>query len=125
VDVTTNLIVQVSPDGDEARREAAGQVAFYATTRTYLPVLERHGFAGLQQPIREAFARGDHDEMVRLALPMAEVLAVAGTPDECRAKLAAYDGVADRIILGGSWIGPPPDRIAANQLAIIDTFGPS
>lgn len=125
VEVATSLIVQVSPDGDEARREAAGQIAFYATTRTYLPVLERHGFAGLQRPIREAFARGDHAEMARLALPMAEVLAVAGTPDECRAKLAAFDGVVDRLILGGAWIGPRPDRIAANQRAIIDSFGPS
>jgi probable F420-dependent oxidoreductase len=125
VQVTTSLIVQLSDDRDQALREAAAQVAFYATTRTYLPVLEAHGFADLQEPIRRAFVRGDHTEMVRLALPMAEVLAVAGPPDECREKLAAYDGVADRVVLGGAWVGPPPERIEANQRSIIESLGPS
>jgi probable F420-dependent oxidoreductase len=125
VDVTTSLIVQMSPDRDEALREAAGQVAFYATTRTYRPVLELHGFADLQEPIRRAFVGGDHAEMVRLALPMAEVLAVAGTPDECREKLAAFEGVADRVILGGAWVGPSPQRIEANQRSIIESLAPS
>ena len=45
IEVTTSLIVQISDDREEALREAAGQVAFYATTRTYRPVLELHGFA--------------------------------------------------------------------------------
>jgi probable F420-dependent oxidoreductase len=125
VQVTTSLIVQLSDDREEALREAAAQVAFYATTRTYLPVLEAHGFADLQEPVRRAFVRGDLAEMVRLALPMAEVLAVAGTPDECREKLSAYEGVADRVVLGGAWVGPPPDRIEANQRAIIESLAPS
>jgi probable F420-dependent oxidoreductase len=125
VEVTTSLIVQLSADREEALREAAAQVAFYATTRTYRPVLEAHGFADLQEPIRRAFVQGDHAEMVRLALPMAEVLAVAGTPEECREKLAAYEGVADRIVLGGAWIGPSPDRIEANQRSIIESLAPS
>jgi len=125
VEVTTSLIVQLSADREEALREAAAQVAFYATTRTYRPVLEAHGFADLQEPIRRAFVQSDQAEMVRLALPMAEVLAVAGTPDECREKLAAYEGVADRIVLGGAWIGPSPDRIEANQRSIIESLAPS
>jgi probable F420-dependent oxidoreductase len=123
--VTTSPIVQLSPDRDEALREAAAQVAFYATTRTYLPVLEAHGFADLQEPIRRAFVQNDHVEMIRLALPMAEVLAVAGTPEECREKLAAYDTVADRVVLGGAWIGPPPGRIEANQRSIIESLAPA
>lgn len=125
VNVTTSVILQVSRDREEALREAAGQVAFYATTRTYRPVLRLHGFEDLQEPIRRAFVQGDHAEMVRLAMPMAETLAVAGTPDECRDKLAAYEGVADRVILGGAWIGPSPERIDANQRAILEGFGPS
>jgi probable F420-dependent oxidoreductase len=125
VAVTTNLIVQVSADRDEALREAAGQVAFYATTRTYRPVLELHDFADLQDPIRRAFARGDHDEMVRLALPMAGTLAVAGTAAECRERIDAYRDVADRVILGGAWVGPSPERIEANQRSIIESLGPA
>jgi hypothetical protein len=87
--------------------------------------LEAHGFADLQEPIRRAFVQNDHAEMIRLALPMAEVLAVAGTPEECREKLAAYDTVADRVVLGGAWIGPPPGRIEANQRSIIESLAPA
>ena len=125
VNVTSGVILQVSQDREEALHEAAAQIAFYATTRTYRPVLALHGHDDLQEPIRRAFVQGDHAEMIRLALPMADTLAVAGTPAECRDKLAGYEGVADRVILGGAWIGPPPGRIAANQLAILETFGPS
>jgi hypothetical protein len=62
--------------------------------------------------------------MARIALPMADVLAVAGTHDECREKLASFEGAADRLILGGAWIGPSPERITENQDAIIDGFRP-
>jgi hypothetical protein len=56
---------------------------------------------------------------------MAEVLAVAGTAEECREKIEAYSGLADRVILGGAWVGPPPQRIEANQRSIIESLGPS
>jgi probable F420-dependent oxidoreductase len=59
VNVTTNLVVQVDPDGDRARREAALQLGFYATTRTYAPVLAMHGLEDRMGPLRKAFAQGD------------------------------------------------------------------
>src|SRR6266545_1501490 len=59
VSLTTNLVVQVDPDGERARREAATQLGFYATTRTYAPVLEMHGFADLVGTLRKAYAKGD------------------------------------------------------------------
>ena len=64
VNVTTNLIVQVDPDREAARREAALQLGFYATTRTYAPVLALHGFEDRVGSLREAFARGDTDDKV-------------------------------------------------------------
>ena len=89
-------------------------------------MLEAHGFADLQEPIRRAFVRGDHAEMVRLALPMAEVLAVAGTAGGVPGRRSPpYEGVADRVILGGAWIGPSPERIDANQRSIIESLAPS
>src|SRR5438132_13468435 len=68
VSLTTNLVVQVDRDGDRARREAALQVAFYATTRTYAPVLAMHGFEGLIDPLRKAFAGGHLPGMIEIAL---------------------------------------------------------
>jgi probable F420-dependent oxidoreductase len=123
VNVTTGVILSISEDPDEARREAALQIAFYATTRTYRPVLEQHGLEHLVDPLREAFARGDTARMMELALPAVGALAVAGTASECRAGIERFEDLVDRVILGGAWIGPSPERLAANHRAVLATFG--
>ena len=123
VNVTTNVILQVSDDPAVARREAAGQLAFYATTRTYAPVLEMHGFGDLVTPLREAFGRGDLGAMVDIALPMVDSLAIAGDMTTCRERLEAFDGVADRVVIGSAWVGTDPSRIAANLREVLGAFG--
>jgi alkanesulfonate monooxygenase SsuD/methylene tetrahydromethanopterin reductase-like flavin-dependent oxidoreductase (luciferase family) len=125
VNVSTGVILQMAEDRDLARREAALQVGFYATTRTYRPVLAMHGFDELVEPLRRALAAGDFGALADIALPMVDDLAVAGTPDECRSRIAEFEGAADRVILGGSWVGPDPERIGANHRAIVEAFAPS
>src|ERR687895_162546 len=44
VSITNSVILQLNEDRERARIEAALQIAFYATTRTYAPVLAMHGF---------------------------------------------------------------------------------
>jgi probable F420-dependent oxidoreductase len=124
VNISTGVILQVSRDRTAARQEAALQIGFYATTRTYRPVLALHGFEDLVEPLREAFARKDFAELASLADPMVDEFAVAGDPDECRARIAAFQGLVDRIILGGAWVGDQ-DRMAQNHEAILDTFAPA
>jgi probable F420-dependent oxidoreductase len=123
VSVTTNLITQISDDPGEAKRLAAMQLAFYATTRSYAPVLELHGFEDRVAPLREAHARGDFPPMAELAVPMVDTLAVAGAPDEVRERVRAYDGIADRIILGGAWVSGGDARGAENFELLMKTFG--
>jgi probable F420-dependent oxidoreductase len=123
VSVTTNLITQISEDAEEAKRLAAVQLAFYATTRSYAPVLELHGFEDRVAPLREAHARGDFPAMAELAVPMVDTLAVAGAPDEVRERVRAYDGIADRIILGGAWVSGGDTRGAENFELLLKTFG--
>ena len=125
VNVTGGVILQVSEDRDGARFDAAMQLGFYATTRTYRPVLALHGFEDLVEPLREAFARGDLAEMARVALPMVDDLAVAGSPEECRERMASFEGLVDRMILGGTWVGPDRERIERNHRAILETFAPA
>src|SRR5437763_3450720 len=72
VSVTTNQIVEIGKDAEEARLAAATQIAFYATTRSYAPVLAMHGFDDLVAPLREAHARGDLAEMTKLAMPLVD-----------------------------------------------------
>jgi probable F420-dependent oxidoreductase len=125
VSLTNSVILQLNDDRERARSEAALQIAFYATTRTYKPVLEAHGFAELMAPLREAFARSDLGEMAAIAMPMVDTYAVAGTEDECRERLAAFDGLVDRILLGGAWVGPDQEAIAQNYRRILHTFRPA
>lgn len=123
VSVTTALLVQVGEDREAVRREAAIQLGFYATTRTYAPVLARHGFQDLVGPLREAFARGDRGALAELALPMVDALAVAGTPEECRERVAAYEGLVDRVVLGAAWVGDQGLALE-RQRAVLRAFAP-
>lgn len=124
VNLSTSVILQVGEDREQARGEAALQIGFYATTRTYRPVLELHGFDDRLEPLRRAFVRQDFAEMARIAEPMVDTLAIAGTPEECRERLAAFDGLVDRVILGGAWVGPSEERIMQNHATILEAFRP-
>ncbi|MGH2685427.1 MAG: LLM class flavin-dependent oxidoreductase, partial [Actinomycetota bacterium] len=125
VNLTNTVILQLNDDRDQARREAALQIAFYATTRTYAPVLALHGFEDRIPALREAFARGDLAKMAGLALPMVDTYAVTGGEDECREKLSRFDGLVDRVILGGAWVGPDAEAIAQNYRRILRSFRPA
>jgi len=124
VNVTTGVVAAVSTDREEARREAALQIAFYATTRTYRPVLELHGFQDRLEPLRRAFVKKDFEAMTEIALPMVDSLAVAGRAEECRDRLAGFEGLVDRVIVGGAWIGPSEERLLDNHRAVVETFAP-
>lgn len=60
-------------------------------------------------------------ETSRSAFVQAAV-AVAGRPQECRRRIAAFEAVADRVILGGAWAGRSPGRLARNHRAMVETF---
>jgi probable F420-dependent oxidoreductase len=124
VSLTTSVIMQVSEDREEARRQAAYQVAFYATTRTYAPVLALHGFADSVDDLRAAHAGRDLERMADIALPMVDTYAITGSPEECREQLSAFDGLVDRIVLGGAWVGPDQSAIIENYRRILTSFGP-
>lgn len=122
VSVSTSVILQVNDDREEARRQAAYQIGFYATTRTYARVLEIHGFADRVEPLREAHSRKDMEAMGDIAMPMVETYAITGPPGECKEQLAGFDGVVDRIILGPAWVGPSRQAIVENYLRILQNF---
>ena len=124
VNVTTSVILQMGEDPERNRFEAALQIGFYATTRTYAPVLALHGFEDRVGPLREAYANGDLAKLAELATPMVDTYAITGPVEECRERLAAFDGLVDRIILGGAWVGPDPAALAANIERVVEAFAP-
>lgn len=96
-------------DGRQARRWAAGLVAFYASVRTYQDFFAFHGFEKESVAIQERFRAGDEAGMVD-ACPdeMVDTFTLAGTPDEVAERLRDYEGLADAIK-----VSPPTHLVPA------------
>jgi len=104
--VTAMPMVSVGDDADEARRAARLQIAFYATTPSYRAILELHDRRGLPRLLRRAFVDGDRARMAELIDDeLLDAIAIAGRPDEALDRLAAWAGIADRVVLGVPWYG--------------------
>lgn len=122
--LTASPLISISDDVDTARREVKLQIAFYATTRTYTPILELHDRAHLVPSLREAFGRKDKDAMVDLIDDdLCDAIGVAGPQDEVRDRVKAWEPIADRLMVAGPWYGPSPERLFENYQALIATFG--
>lgn len=121
VRVANLVFASVHEDAEIARREVAGQIAFYSSVKTYAPLLDRIGFAREGERIREAFARRDLDAMVAAVSDrMVDALAIAGAPGDVRAGLQRYEGLLDHAILYTPSFGLTPERATANALGLID-----
>ena len=79
--------------------ETRRRIAFYASTRTYFPVLECHGFTEIGQRLHRLSLEGKWEEMGRLVNDeMLDAFAVVGEYDEIADKLLArYRGLVDEV----------------------------
>ncbi|MDR6321389.1 TIGR03617 family F420-dependent LLM class oxidoreductase [Actinoplanes couchii] len=97
------MVVLGADEAARARAERAvrGQIAFYASTPAYRPVLELHGWGELADRLNRLSRRGSWDEMAG-AIPddVLDAFAVAGDPATVAAGLRDRFGSAiDRISL--------------------------
>jgi probable F420-dependent oxidoreductase len=83
---------------DKGRELARSQIAFYASTRTYQPVLDAHGWGDVCARLGEKAAKGKWDEMAKeVSDEMLEVYAISGTFDNIAARIKQrYEGLLDR-----------------------------
>ena len=81
-----------------------------------------HGFEQEAAAVRAAAGRDDVNGMLAAVTDeMVDTFAIAGTPDQCRAKLASFDNVRLVVFFSPSFqLGP--DEIAANYDAILSCF---
>lgn len=125
VRVASLLFAAVDEDAERARREVAAQIGFYASAKTYAPLLERAGFAAEGDAIRAAFAAGDLAGMVAAVSDrMVDALAVAGTPDDVRAGLRRYAGLLDHAILYTPRFTLTQERVRECAHAVIRACAP-
>lgn len=98
--------------GDAGREAVREQIAFYASTPTYRPVLDLHGWADVGAGLSELARRGRWSEMAALVPdPMVDAFAlVVGGWDELGAALRTrYDGLLDRVSLYRPFGDPADD----------------
>jgi probable F420-dependent oxidoreductase len=127
IEVGTVVIGAVDGNAAEARRWARHQLAYYAVIPYFDVILNLHGFQREAGQVREAAARGDADAMIEAVTDeMVDTLAVAGTPDACRARLAEFAEAGVQLAV----FYPPAfrlgsDEIEANVNAMLEAFGGS
>jgi len=102
VTLTTTAFVIMGKNRDEIERAKGPvrqQISFYASTRTYIRVLEAHGWGETCIHLNEKAAKGDWTGMASLITDeMLDVYAVQGTIDEIPGLIKKkYLGVMDRL----------------------------
>jgi probable F420-dependent oxidoreductase len=78
------------------------QVSFYASTPSYRPVLEKHGWAEIGEKLSALASRGNWGEMPALVgdAMLSSFCTTAAGPDElARVLKNRYNGLADRLTL--------------------------
>jgi len=84
---------------ENVREALRGQVAFYASTRSYRKVMELHGWGDVCDRLHELSAKGEWRRMAsEITDDMLEAFLVQGSWKEMGATLRErYDGLADRV----------------------------
>ena len=97
VDVVLGITCCALPDRSEARRLAAGHIAFYtgAMGPFYGKALARQGYEELARDVASAWQAGDRDAAIeRVEADLLDDIAIAGTPSEAREQLDRFTDLA-------------------------------
>jgi alkanesulfonate monooxygenase SsuD/methylene tetrahydromethanopterin reductase-like flavin-dependent oxidoreductase (luciferase family) len=118
------VLTSLQRDRELAIRDAKNQIGFYFTTALYHSVLELHGLKEVGEKCRAALRRFDVKAMSE-AVPdaLVEEIAIAGTPDEARDRLAQWKDLTADPLLYAPTVGVPPERVRANVEAMFEMFG--
>ena len=111
-DVCLPVFTVLGADADARAAAEAGvrrQIAFYASTPPYRPVLEHHGRGELAEKLNKLSRQQAWDEMARLVDDdLLDVFAVAGSPEEVATGIAGrYRDLVDRISLNTPYDADP------------------
>jgi len=95
------IVGDTEEERSKMAEEVRQQISFYASTRTYEPVLAAHGWESLNRELHQKSLQGDWKGMASLITDeMLEVFATFGTWEDLGRKLRErYEGLLDRISL--------------------------
>lgn len=115
---TAAFVIVGDTEGERSKNTEAvrQQIAFYASTRTYEPILATHGWEAIVPELHQRSLDGDWTGMAKLITDeMIDVVAVSGTYETIGKKLRErYNGLIDRIALYQPYeAAADPSRLAA------------
>ena len=118
------VLTSISDDRAQALQDAKQQIGFYYTVKVYHTILRHHGLPEVAEACRKALASFDVAAMAA-AIPdhFVDEIAIVGTPDEARDRLAQWNELCDEALFYAPSIGVPPERVRDNNQAILDLFG--
>jgi len=121
--VTSSFVIVGDTEAERSENAEAvrKQIAFYASTRTYEPVLAAHGWEAVGPQLHQKSLDGDWQGMARLITDeMLDTIAVIGRYDDIGTKLQErYDGLLDRVALYQPY---DPRLDAARSAALVRQF---
>ena len=118
--ITSMVICVICDNEEQARNEAARQISFYGSVKTYGRMLQLCGFGTEAAKINEAMRARDHDGMVKAVTDeMIDAMSVTGTANQVREGLRRYDGVLDHTIIYSPTHRISPERIEENLDSLI------
>jgi len=116
------ITAAVHEDAVTARRWARHHIAFYSVIPYFDVMFELHGFQREASAIRDAAANGDPGGMIEaVSEEMIDTFAIAGTPDQCRRQLEAWDDL-DLAVLFPPTFQLEPEEILSNHRALLEVF---
>ena len=120
------VITAIDEDRDAAVLDAKRMIGFSFTTEHYHTILDFHGLSHVGVECRKALSRFDTDAMAA-AIPdeLVAEIAIAGTPRDAREQLAAWETIADEVLLYPASIGISPARARGHLDRLFETFGRS
>jgi probable F420-dependent oxidoreductase len=126
VELVGIMICAIAEDAEQARREAAAQLAFYAAPKTYAPLLDASGFGTAGQAVRDAFAERDFARMAA-AVPdgMVDAMAAAGSAADVQARVDQAAEIFDHVVVYPPSFGLPPERCDELAGALVEHLAPS
>lgn len=121
LEVVGMLMCSINDDEETARRELAAQIAFYTAPRAYAPMMEASGFAAEAAVIRQAFADGDHEGMIRgVSDRMLDAIGVAGTAEQVTDGIIRRAADFDHVALYSPSFTMTADRVRQNLRELVD-----
>lgn len=118
--LTSTVFTSVGEDRDAARERARWALAFYASTPAYEAALAHEGFAELPGQLRASLRTESREATASLVTDeLLDRFVLVGRPDEIAGQLTRYEGIVDRVMIGGLDVGATRAEVVSNTRGLV------